>query len=64
MILLFFSLLIFSFGQVYTDFIATIENADAEKDLKWWKSNHGTGMTMHWPDFEVSFLQEFVLIFL
>ncbi|XP_033646015.1 protein kinase C and casein kinase substrate in neurons protein 1-like isoform X2 [Asterias rubens] len=41
-----------SFGQVYTDFIATIENADAEKDLKWWKSNHGTGMTMHWPDFE------------
>ncbi len=41
-----------SFAQVYTDFIATIENADAEKDLKWWKSNHGTGMSMHWPDFE------------
>ncbi|XP_022082701.1 protein kinase C and casein kinase substrate in neurons protein 1-like isoform X2 [Acanthaster planci] len=41
-----------SFAQIYTDFSKTIENADAEKDLKWWKANHGTGMAMNWPDFE------------
>ncbi|XP_038052544.1 protein kinase C and casein kinase substrate in neurons protein 2-like isoform X2 [Patiria miniata] len=41
-----------SFAQIYTDFKSTIENADPDKDLKWWKTNHGTGMAMNWPDFE------------
>ncbi|XP_041472184.1 protein kinase C and casein kinase substrate in neurons protein 1-like isoform X5 [Lytechinus variegatus] len=41
-----------SFAQVYVDFHNSLQNADAEKDLKWWKNNNGTGMSMNWPVFE------------
>ncbi|XP_070553222.1 protein kinase C and casein kinase substrate in neurons protein 1-like isoform X2 [Ptychodera flava] len=41
-----------NFSQVYSDFIQTVQNADADKDLKWWKNTHGTGMAMSWPAFE------------
>ncbi|XP_072171905.1 protein kinase C and casein kinase substrate in neurons protein 1-like [Diadema setosum] len=40
-----------SFAQVYTDFHNSLQNADADKDLKWWKNNNGTGMSMNWPAF-------------
>ncbi|XP_781490.3 protein kinase C and casein kinase substrate in neurons protein 1 isoform X3 [Strongylocentrotus purpuratus] len=41
-----------SFAQVYVDFHNSLQNADADKDLKWWKNNNGTGMSMNWPVFE------------
>ncbi|XP_077994215.1 protein kinase C and casein kinase substrate in neurons protein 2-like isoform X2 [Glandiceps talaboti] len=40
------------FTQVYSDFIQTVQNADADKDLKWFKNTYGTGMSMNWPAFE------------
>lgn len=39
--------------QIYEEYRHTIQNADASKDLKWWSSNHGVGMAMNWPQFEV-----------
>ena len=42
------------FSQIYTNLHATIGNMDCNKDLKWWSSNHGVDMPMHWPTFEVS----------
>ncbi|KAF4531753.1 hypothetical protein B566_EDAN014493 [Ephemera danica] len=39
--------------QIYEEFYHTINNADAEKDLKWWSNNHGVNMAMNWPQFEV-----------
>lgn len=40
--------------QIYEEFYHTINNADHEKDLKWWSNNHGLNMAMNWPQFEVS----------
>ncbi|XP_072047590.1 protein kinase C and casein kinase substrate in neurons protein 2-like isoform X2 [Amphiura filiformis] len=40
------------FSQLYRNYIQTIQNADGEKDLMWWKNNYGTGMAMNWPVFE------------
>ena len=40
--------------QIYEEFYHTINNADHEKDLKWWSNNHGVNMAMNWPQFEVS----------
>lgn len=40
--------------QIYEEYRHTIQNADASKDLKWWSNNHGVGMAMNWPQFEVS----------
>ncbi len=51
--LIFFSLFS-SIPQIYEEFYHTINNADREKDLKWWSNNHGVNMAMNWPDFEVS----------
>lgn len=39
---------------IYDEFRHTLQNADASKDLKWWSSTYGTGMSMNWPHFEVS----------
>lgn len=41
--------------QIYEELYHTINNADYEKDLKWWSNNHGVNMAMNWPQFEVSF---------
>lgn len=41
---------------IYEEYRHTIQNADASKDLKWWSNNHGIGMIMNWPQFEVSSL--------
>ncbi|KAG9339889.1 hypothetical protein JZ751_022202 [Albula glossodonta] len=38
---------------VYQTLEDTIEAADADDDLKWFRSNHGPGMPMNWPQFEV-----------
>lgn len=51
-LLVFFSRL----PQIYEEFYHTINNADHEKDLKWWSNNHGVNMAMNWPQFEVSSL--------
>ncbi|XP_032454344.1 protein kinase C and casein kinase substrate in neurons protein 1 isoform X10 [Nasonia vitripennis] len=38
--------------QIYEEFYHTVNNADHEKDLKWWSNNHGVNMAMAWPQFE------------
>lgn len=43
----------FRLPQIYEEFYHTINNADHEKDLKWWSNNHGVNMAMNWPQFEV-----------
>lgn len=43
----------FRIPQIYEEFYHTINNADREKDLKWWSNNHGINMMMNWPMFEV-----------
>lgn len=40
--------------QIYEEFYHTINNADHQKDLKWWSNNHGVNMAMNWPAFVVS----------
>lgn len=44
--------------QIYEEFYHTINNADHEKDLKWWSNNHGVNMAMNWPQFE-DYTEEF-----
>nr|CAH7718619.1 unnamed protein product [Callosobruchus chinensis] len=39
-------------SQIYEELYHTINNADYEKDLKWWSNNHGVNMAMNWPQFE------------
>lgn len=43
-----------SLPQIYKEFHHTINNADHQKDLKWWSNNHGVNMGMSWPTFVVS----------
>lgn len=45
----------YSLPQIYEEFYHTINNADHQKDLKWWSNNHGVNMAMNWPSFIVSF---------
>ncbi|XP_050088749.1 protein kinase C and casein kinase substrate in neurons protein 1 isoform X3 [Anopheles aquasalis] len=40
-----------SLPQIYKEFHHTINNADPQKDLKWWSNNHGVNMGMSWPTF-------------
>ncbi|XP_050529726.1 protein kinase C and casein kinase substrate in neurons protein 1 isoform X1 [Daktulosphaira vitifoliae] len=44
--------------QIYEEFYHTINNADHEKDLRWWSNNHGVNMAMNWPMFE-DYIEEF-----
>jgi len=44
--------------QIYEEFYHTINNADHEKDLRWWSNNHGVNMAMNWPLFE-DYIEEF-----
>ncbi|XP_071056806.1 protein kinase C and casein kinase substrate in neurons protein 1 isoform X3 [Onthophagus taurus] len=44
--------------QIYEELYHTINNADHEKDLKWWSNNHGVNMAMNWPQFE-EYTEEF-----
>ncbi|XP_069020968.1 protein kinase C and casein kinase substrate in neurons protein 2 isoform X2 [Embiotoca jacksoni] len=40
------------FQTIYHTLDDTISATDAEDDLKWFRSNHGPGMPMNWPQFE------------
>ncbi|MCI4389047.1 hypothetical protein PGIGA_G00093300 [Pangasianodon gigas] len=40
------------FQDVYQTLEDTVQAADTEEDLKWFRSNHGPGMPMNWPQFE------------
>ncbi|KAK9976789.1 hypothetical protein ABG768_021991 [Culter alburnus] len=40
------------YQTVYNTLEDTIQAADAQEDLKWFRSNHGPGMPMNWPQFE------------
>ncbi|KAK2883007.1 protein kinase C and casein kinase substrate in neurons protein 2 isoform X1 [Channa argus] len=40
------------FQTVYHTLEDTISATDAEEDLKWFRSSHGPGMPMNWPQFE------------
>lgn len=51
----------FSLPQIYEEFYHTVNNADHEKDLKWWSNNHGVNMAMNWPQFEVCYQTYFSL---
>lgn len=52
------SSLTFRLPQIYEEFYHTVNNADHEKDLKWWSNNHGVNMAMAWPQFEVSYVDK------
>ncbi|KAM8973500.1 protein kinase C and casein kinase substrate in neurons protein 2 isoform 2-T2 [Pelodytes ibericus] len=41
-----------SYASVYQDLEYAIKSADVPEDLKWFKNNHGPGMSMNWPQFE------------
>lgn len=43
------------FQTIYQTLEDTVSAADAEDDLKWFRSNHGPGMPMNWPQFEVCY---------
>eukprot|EP00088_Acartia_fossae_P017713 TRINITY_DN2012_c0_g1_i2.p1 TRINITY_DN2012_c0_g1~~TRINITY_DN2012_c0_g1_i2.p1 ORF type:complete len:472 (-),score=85.44 TRINITY_DN2012_c0_g1_i2:190-1605(-) len=38
--------------SIYDEFYHTVNNADHEKDLRWWSNTHGVNMAMAWPQFE------------
>ncbi|XDV26206.1 hypothetical protein PO909_029970 [Leuciscus waleckii] len=40
------------YTTVYHTLEDTIQAADAQEDLRWFRSNHGPGMPMSWPQFE------------
>ncbi|XP_061085386.1 protein kinase C and casein kinase substrate in neurons protein 2-like isoform X3 [Conger conger] len=44
------------FQTIYHTLEDTIKAADAEEDLRWFRSNHGPGMPMNWPQFEAKAL--------
>ena len=48
--------------QIYEEFYHTVNNADHEKDLRWWSNTHGVNMPMQWPQFEVRISPDFGLL--
>lgn len=47
------SLVFLSYGTIYRELERTILAANTQEDLKWFSNNHGPGMHMNWPAFEV-----------
>ncbi|XP_063302779.1 protein kinase C and casein kinase substrate in neurons protein 2 isoform X2 [Pelobates fuscus] len=41
-----------SYANIYQDLEFSIKSVDVPDDLKWFKNNHGPGMSMNWPQFE------------
>ena len=54
----------FRLPQIYDEFYHTVNNADHDKDLRWWSNTHGVNMPMAWPQFEVSLHFAFCMIYL
>ncbi|XP_077193941.1 protein kinase C and casein kinase substrate in neurons protein 2 isoform X1 [Paroedura picta] len=41
-----------SYTNIYQELEQNIKGADAVEDLRWFRANHGPGMSMNWPQFE------------
>ncbi|XP_015278467.1 PREDICTED: protein kinase C and casein kinase substrate in neurons protein 2 isoform X1 [Gekko japonicus] len=41
-----------SYQNIYAELEQNIKGADAVEDLRWFRANHGPGMSMNWPQFE------------
>ncbi|XP_054856309.1 protein kinase C and casein kinase substrate in neurons protein 2 isoform X1 [Eublepharis macularius] len=41
-----------SYKNIYRELEQNIKGADAVEDLRWFRANHGPGMSMNWPQFE------------